>query len=174
MKIKSKARVKEDPCIFRDSCHGSCDWCKTHSYTEACVGMLQHQCECLRKNWVEAEKKAQLFQRVADILPTLDLEGLFEAMDRILERQKVYKLAIEQYGEEMQSIVALEELSEVQKEICKYTRGKGNEEHLAEEIADATIMLEQLCIIYDVDLLVEEYKRKKVQRLADNLKKGVK
>ena len=40
--------------------------------------------------------------------------------------------------------VAIEEMSEVIKEITKMLRGKLDREHMAEEIADATIMLEQL------------------------------
>lgn len=87
-------------------------------------------------------------------------------------RRSVYARAILQYGKEAQQIVALEELSETQKEICKLQRGSGSVEHLAEEIADATIMLEQLRMIYGIDARVCEYIEKKTQRLADRLKGG--
>lgn len=52
------------------------------------------------------------------------------------ERKKVYLNAMIAYGDRAQMIVALEELSELQKEICKILRGGENISHLAEEIAD--------------------------------------
>ena len=60
------------------------------------------------------------------------------------ERKRVYEAALAKWGIELQATVAIEELSEVQKEICKMLRGKLDREHMAEEIADAIIMLEQL------------------------------
>ena len=88
-------------------------------------------------------------------------------------RIAVYKSAIARNGVLLQLIVALEELSEAQKEICKYLRDDGSEEHIAEEIADATIMLEQLRIIFDVNDRVCEYMDAKVQRLADRVNGGL-
>ena len=60
------------------------------------------------------------------------------------QRQQTYTNALIHYGEAVQLAVALEELSECQKEICKFLRGFGNTGHLAEEVADAMIMLEQV------------------------------
>lgn len=60
------------------------------------------------------------------------------------ERQRVYEAALNKWGEKLQATVAIEEMAEVQKEITKMLRGKLDREHMAEEIADATIMLEQL------------------------------
>lgn len=51
----------------------------------------------------------------------------------------------------VQKVIAIEELSELQKEITKDLRGKGNKEHIAEEIADVYIMLSQLTMMYDID-----------------------
>lgn len=85
------------------------------------------------------------------------------------ERAQVYNAAIACYGKEAQCIVALEELSECQKEICKVLRGKGNLEHLAEEVADAAIMLEQLRIMFDLNDLVSQIMDAKVQRLYDRI-----
>lgn len=87
-------------------------------------------------------------------------------------RIAVYENAIARNGVLLQLIVALEELSEAQKEICKYLRDEGSAEHIAEEIADATIMLEQLRIIFEVNERVCDYMDAKVQRLADRLKGG--
>ena len=54
------------------------------------------------------------------------------------------------YGADLQKQVAIEEMAELTKEICKDFRGKGNREHIIEEMADVCIMLDQLMIIYDI------------------------
>ena len=66
--------------------------------------------------------------------------------------------------------VAMEELAECQKEICKILRGGENFPHLAEEIADATIMLEQLRIMFNINEQVCDYMDKKVRRLEERLR----
>ena len=52
------------------------------------------------------------------------------------EREKVYREAAREYGVQMQLVVAVEELSEVTKELCKQARGLGDPLALAEEVAD--------------------------------------
>lgn len=91
-------------------------------------------------------------------------------MKTLEERQKTYTNALRRYGEEVQLVVALEELSECQKEICKFLRGYGNAGHLAEEIADAIIMLEQVCYIFGLNEQVCEMMDKKILRLEERLK----
>lgn len=86
-------------------------------------------------------------------------------------RVAVYEKAIARNGMLLQAIVALEELSEAQKEICKLLREEGNVEHLAEEVADATIMLEQLRLIFDINEPVCRYMDAKVLRLADKIER---
>lgn len=58
--------------------------------------------------------------------------------------------AIETYGKDMQLNVAVEELSELIKEICKNKRGADNRANIIDEMADCYIMLEQLAIIFDI------------------------
>lgn len=65
-----------------------------------------------------------------------------------MKTNELYHRAIETYGIRNQWAVAVEELAELQKEICKMLRGGGDIAHLAEEIADAKIMIEQLIIIF--------------------------
>lgn len=84
-------------------------------------------------------------------------------------RLEVYKILLDRYGKQMQSIVAVEELSECQKEICKFLRGKGNIDHLAEEVADAAIMLEQITQMYGLKDKVLMYMDEKCQRTIDRL-----
>lgn len=82
------------------------------------------------------------------------------------ERAKVYTDALQTFGPNMQLIVALEEMSELQKEICKALRGDLNPLHLAEEVADATIMLEQVRQMFDINEPVCEMMDHKIERLA--------
>lgn len=89
------------------------------------------------------------------------------------ERLKVYTHALVNYGELTQMVVALEELSECQKEICKFLRGQGDAGHLAEEIADATICLEQMRYIFGLNNLVCEKMDEKIMRLDKRLR-GIK
>lgn len=82
-------------------------------------------------------------------------------------RREIYEKAIARNGTLLQCIVAVEELSEAQKEVCKLLREEGSTDRLAEEIADATIMLEQLRLMFDVNEKVCSYMDEKVQRLSD-------
>jgi hypothetical protein len=66
-----------------------------------------------------------------------------------MEREELYKELIAKYGI-LQLAVAVEELSELQKEICKSLRDKTNIDNIVEEIADVTIMLEQLKIYFKI------------------------
>lgn len=93
-------------------------------------------------------------------------------MNKITYEQRVqtYTNALIHFGKANQLVIALEELSECQKEICKTMRGDSNLDHLAEEIADATIMLEQVRLIFGLNDLVCEKMDEKVKRLDDRLK----
>ena len=81
------------------------------------------------------------------------------------ERQRVYEAALNKWGEKLQATVAIEEMAEVQKEITKMLRGKLDREHMAEEIADATIMLEQLRQMLNINDSVESWMDYKVAAL---------
>ena len=90
------------------------------------------------------------------------------------ERCKTYTNAILAFGEQNQLIVAIEELSECQKEICKILRGGDGLRNLAEEIADATIMLEQIQLIFSINDCVCNFMDEKIKRLDDRVKGYVK
>lgn len=85
------------------------------------------------------------------------------------ERTEVYADAIETYGPVAQLVVALEELSECQKEICKVLRDKGDMKHLAEEVADAIIMLEQIRQIFGINEDVCSVMDEKIIRLQKRI-----
>lgn len=88
------------------------------------------------------------------------------------ERAKVYTDALETFGATAQLVVALEEMSEVQKEICKTLRGNGSILHLAEEVADATIMLEQVRQIFGINEEVCKAMDGKVARLQQRIEEA--
>lgn len=74
--------------------------------------------------------------------------------------------AVEKFGSNAQVIVAIEELSELQKELTKWLRGKGKEEALLEEMSDVSIMLGQLELIFG-DFIEEEIsKLERLERLV--------
>lgn len=83
----------------------------------------------------------------------------------------VLKEAIKRYGKEEQITVAIEELSELTKELCKAKRGIGHQDHIAEEIADVRIVLDELMIIYDNRHRVSNWYNAKLRRLADRIKR---
>ncbi len=78
--------------------------------------------------------------------------------------------AIQIYGKDMQLTVAVEELSELIKEICKNKRGANNRKDIIEEMADCYIMLEQLAIIFDIpNHAINEVASQKIARLEKRL-----
>lgn len=87
------------------------------------------------------------------------------------ERKAIYDVALGKWGQKMQTVVAIEEMSEVIKEITKLMRGELNREHLAEEIADATIMLEQLRNMFNINDSVSSWMDYKVAELQRKVRK---
>ena len=77
--------------------------------------------------------------------------------------------AIKTYGKEAQTKMVLEEMSELQKEICKAWRGRDNIGNIAEEIADVEIMLDQLKLMLDIEEEVGQYRQEKLRRLEQRL-----
>ena len=86
------------------------------------------------------------------------------------DRCKTYTNAMLAFGEQNQLIVAVEELSECQKEICKIIRGGEDFRNLAEEVADATIMLEQIRLMFNINDCVCNFMDEKIKRLEDRVK----
>lgn len=76
-----------------------------------------------------------------------------------------YRKAIRHYGRDEQIVVAIEEMSELTKELTKNYRGKNNIDAIAEEICDVEVMLEQLKQIFDCRENVAQIKKIKLARL---------
>lgn len=77
--------------------------------------------------------------------------------------------AIEVYGKENQITKAMEELSELIQALAKYQTGDKDTDHIAEEIADCKLMIEQLIEIFQVQKNVQEWEGAKIERLCDRL-----
>ena len=91
---------------------------------------------------------------------------------------RTLRKAIDTYGKNAQVDMAIEEMSELTKALCKERRSAENRaDHSAaisnvlEEIADVEIMLRQMIIIFDRDGEVEKEIKYKVNRLAKRLEK---
>ena len=89
----------------------------------------------------------------------------------LVDDSAVFHQAIETYGPQHQTMMAMEEMAELAKELCKAYRGLGNVEHIAEEIADVQITLEQMIILYQCQGMVERIRAEKVKRLLERLEK---
>lgn len=90
-----------------------------------------------------------------------------------MKDKELYKKAIETWGRDLQVVVAIEELSELQKELTKALRSGYRTDGVAEEIADVKIMLEQLEIIFNIEDYVSFWKDLKLSRLEKKLKEAV-
>ena len=101
------------------------------------------------------------------------------------DEDRILKRAIETYGEEHQILVAVEELSELQKALLKFLRINDTREYyedrlgtsevlksIEEEMADVEIMLEQLKLMFQSYELVEDAKEAKLKRLEERLNVG--
>ena len=69
------------------------------------------------------------------------------------------------FGLKAQTTVAMEEMSELTKELCKWQRGQGVPEHICEEIADVQIMLDQMTIAFDRHGMIAKIREEKLKRL---------
>lgn len=75
------------------------------------------------------------------------------------------------YGKTNQCTKAIEECAELQQQLCKALTGTGSIYLLAEEIADVTIMLEQLKIMFNCSDDVNEIIDYKIQRQIERMAK---
>lgn len=87
-------------------------------------------------------------------------------------RENDLKKIIKFYGEKAQIIKAIEELSELTKELCKNINGQIDDRSIEEEIADVQIMLNQLNIIFGFSKAdIEYYMNLKIKRTTDIIEK---
>ena len=83
-----------------------------------------------------------------------------------MNRIGLYERALEVYGTQHQCPQAIEELCEVVHQLSRMLQGDvGNLYHLAEEIADARIMLDQMELAFDLTEEIREWEERKLTRL---------
>lgn len=83
-----------------------------------------------------------------------------------VDRRAVWRKSVERFGRDKQSIVCMEECAELIQAVSKRLRGRPDPEHnLAEEMADVTICLKLLQIMYDItDDELDEWVERKTMR----------
>ena len=86
-----------------------------------------------------------------------------------MDDKRIYSEALYKYGAQMQETVCIEELSELQKALCKHIRGNGSMADISEEIADVQIMLAQMILLFNLESEVEKWRNTKMERLRDRL-----
>lgn len=98
----------------------------------------------------------------------IEKQTTFENEKKEIDEREIYRQALEKWGW-LQKIVAIEEMSELQKELCKNLRGRLGVYAIAEEIADVEIMLEQMKLLFNIENDVNGWKEEKLKRLAKRL-----
>lgn len=121
-------------------------------------------CELHRKNKHYKERIDKLSNTILSQRNELRLlnkkQGKFET---------ILQVYIDKCGEDAQARMAIEEMSELTKEICKHFRGNDNLEHIAEEIADVEIMLDQLKIMFGLEEKTKAYRKYKIKRMVERI-----
>lgn len=88
-----------------------------------------------------------------------------------IKNKKIYEKALNTWGEIAQIFMLFEEMSELQKAICKKYRNKNiSNDNIIDELADVEIMLEQMIILFTNEKAVSIIKQQKINRLYEKLK----
>ncbi len=87
-----------------------------------------------------------------------------------VEKDEIYKKALSTWGLNAQIDMCIEEMSELMQAFSKYKRGIGDVNQIAEEMADVSIMLEQMAMAFDCHNKIVWYKQFKLTRLLNLLK----
>lgn len=91
---------------------------------------------------------------------------------------KIYEALVDRYGASTQIVVAIEELAELQQALCKWLRsiycadqGPRRElmEHIREELADVSIMLNQLELMFGDTGEIQEQKLQRLFGRVDDM-----
>jgi len=105
----------------------------------------------------------------AALAVALDAMRAQEAQTDKGSAEAIYRAALETFGTEAQTKMLFEEIGELMSAICKHSRGRDKVAHIAEEIADVHIMLDQMAVLFNCEDEVERMKRYKLRRLEQRI-----
>ena len=80
--------------------------------------------------------------------------------------------ALNTWGGDAQTLMMFEEMTELQKELCKHARGAENRLAIAEEIADVRIMLDQMAIFHGCEEEAYKFEADKLARLRKRIEEA--
>jgi NTP pyrophosphatase (non-canonical NTP hydrolase) len=83
-----------------------------------------------------------------------------------LQEPSIAIKACETFDNKQQIVKAIEEMSELSKELAKELNDNGNEDAIREEIADVMIMMEQMVYLFDVKNEIAKWRENKLFKLA--------
>lgn len=87
-----------------------------------------------------------------------------------MNEMKLYKKAIETYGEKHQLLMVIEELGELQKELLKAIRYNDSLTGIEEELTDVEICLNYIKIIFPLSYCrMYKIKQEKLEKLKNNI-----
>lgn len=84
------------------------------------------------------------------------------------EDLEIYKKALSTYGINKQEWMLVEECGELLNALAKFDRARGSIEELNTELADVSIMVEQIAMFYGWEEFLKERERK-IERLKNRL-----
>ena len=88
----------------------------------------------------------------------------------IINNNGVIRAVIDRNGHKMQTVIAIEEMSELTKELTKSIRGEDRHEEILEETADVMICIRQIQEMYNLkDEELQNMINRKLDRLRERL-----
>lgn len=82
-----------------------------------------------------------------------------------------FERALDRYGVEHQTTKLLEEMGELQTELCRRQDGRSSLDRIASEMADVSILLDQLQMGWQCGGLVQRWRLEKTRRLDEMIRK---
>lgn len=126
----------------------------------------------------------RILQDLTDLASSTNPEatGLLVYRDRLADlwkwEEQIKRAALQTWGFEAQRLMAMEELAEAIVALAKLGRAHGPEEHedrkekIAEEFADAGLMMDQMVLALNISGQVERWRAQKLERTAARLRKA--
>ena len=143
--------------VFRKIDKINKDWSKINRYYEIIIFRAKELFEPIRMFLEEVFFGIQEDERKVDV--------------SIDNKTKLYLTAIGKWTKEAQREMVMEEMEGLTQKIQILKKNRCEPEDLCEEIADVEIALEQLKIIYGIEINCYNYKQSKLRKLKSELKK---